>query len=260
MTLALGRVWGALLAPLALSLPLGCSTQSDSTAADGGAQAGAGTTPCPSAAPSDGTPCAIEGMRCSYGEALVDYLCTRSLTWTQRRYVVAAAAGGADAAAGAAGEAGASDGATPSIVDCSQFAGTDNCPKVCRLGCALGTAPNEGCAPICIQLPCEALAPEQCLANAVCEVRTDCTGKRVCAAHAITLDACGTVGNYADNVACCAGLTLLCGGPDADGSCAPGAGAAGTLLTGLPECLACGDGTCEAPLENRCNCPSDCAQ
>lgn len=239
---------------------------------------------CPSSPPADGTPCPLEGLHCPpFTATLADYLCTRSLTWIERRYMVASSSNAADGGgddsgggnsgggnsgggyAGAGGEASIAS-APAGYLHCAQFNG-GTCPKECVVNCSKNpSGPDEGCAPACDQFPCEGYPPEQC-PQPQCEARVDCSGTLTCEPHFFEPEACGTVGSVADNVACCAGLLRSCGNEAVDGSCSPTAGALlsvgdgfdGFEVIGIPQCLACGDGTCEAP-ENHCNCPSDCAR
>ena len=108
------------------------------------------------------------------------------------------------------------------------------------------------CAACQVPQRCDAISAD-CCPNDRCQLLTDCSGNRVCYNRfAGTPPACGAVGYYGQDVACCAGLVKRCGAPRSDGTCDTTAG-----YNHLPQCLPCGDGQCDF-FENSCNCPEDC--
>jgi hypothetical protein len=141
-------------------------------------------------------------------------------------------------------------------VACGSHTSAGDCPSdTCVFGCCgPGGPPGQGCAGCCMDKSCQGFDAAHC-PLARCILLPSCAGGSVCyPPFSAPPPACGAVSYYGAQVACCQGLSLRCGQPQSDGSCAPEAGG----YNGIPECLACGDGTCEQPFENRCNCPEDC--
>jgi hypothetical protein len=102
--------------------------------------------------------------------------------------------------------------------------------------------------------PCEMSATNECPAH--CDVVEGCDGKKVCLAPVPATDkSCGDKGSFRWDLKCCAGLARRCGTIAADGRCTE---SGPELQERLPMCLTCGNRVCD-PLENRCNCPEDCA-
>ncbi len=209
---------------------------------------------CPTTPPTPGSSCPRVAFRCAYGDDSVDYLCTSTLTWRERTYAPAAASGGA---AGSANEGGSANVAVqPAPVDCEASA---ECTGQCAFGCCNGGGDeNAGCAGCCQMQPCGMISAEDC-PSGVCQLLQGCDGKLACAPlFADEPPACGVVSYYGQEVACCDGLSLSCGRETVDGTCDPAAGGYSLGLASVPWCIDCGDGTCEEPYENRCNCAEDC--
>jgi hypothetical protein len=217
---------------------------------------GTGVDDCPPAPPADASACDRVGLRCGYGDALIDYLCTSAGTWKRRVYTatVQGGAGGSSGAAGAAGTGGAIT--QPPLKDCGSYS-MSACPiDQCEIGCCAGGGDDSGgCAGCCNSKACTSIAPSDCPIGA-CQLVTGCDGSPLCfPAFTGSPPICGTVSYYGAQVACCEGLSARCGAL-VFGVCDPNAGG----YNGVPMCLACGDRTCEKPFENPCNCPEDCVQ
>ena len=129
--------------------------------------------------------------------------------------------------------------------------GNDTCleSSFCTMECPRGGS-SANCVPVCTLKPCSTFAASVC-PEGVCRVTDSCDGlKCVTVLNEGDLE-CGPHSYYAGTVECCEGLELRCGTLLNDNSCDNNAG--------FPVCLACGDGTCEAP-ETECNCPEDCGE
>ena len=88
-----------------------------------------------------------------------------------------------------------------------------------------------------------------------CEILTRCDGTKFCSEKADTINSsdCGNYYGYSGSKACCAGLEKRCG-VVRNGLCNKTEG----LVGGVPTCVPCGNGICDFPYENSCNCPEDC--
>ncbi|WP_147451106.1 hypothetical protein [Corallococcus llansteffanensis] len=102
---------------------------------------------------------------------------------------------------------------------------------------------------------CEGLSPERCGAfPEECYAATYCDGQRFCTSRRRARGrTCGEEGYYGGEVACCEGLVARCAKKTGDTTCNDERDP-----EQQPMCLACGDGVCST-LEQRCNCPEDCA-
>ncbi len=236
--------------------PATAGTAGSGAAAGSGGSAGNSASACPSMAPAPDSACSQAGLRCGYGDAHVNYLCTAELTWSERTYLPAGeASGGAPGSGGEGGSAGTL--VQPEAILCESLSAND-CTGQCGFGCCGGGGEGEGCAGCCQTQPCGMIPAELCPAG-VCRLVEDCSGKPACAPLLSgPIPECGLVGYYGQDVACCGGVSLRCGAETAEGSCEPTAGGYSVGIASLPFCLECGDRTCEAPYENRCNCAKDC--
>ncbi|RKH58697.1 hypothetical protein D7V93_16300 [Corallococcus llansteffanensis] len=87
----------------------------------------------------------------------------------------------------------------------------------------------------------------------VCHQAVYCDGEPFCTSRRGTqAPTCGGEGYSAGEVACCPGLIARCGRVT-EGTCDAEHG-----TDHRPRCMPCGDGVCSS-LEQRCNCPEDCA-
>ncbi len=225
-------------------LCFGCSTATTRSGEDGTAL----EPPCPTVEPAEGSECPKEGVSCHYHGIHTDSLCTRNGKWSARVFDVAA------------GAPSPTDPTPASYFDCRTQPGCRD--DICRAECctspsAEGSGPG-GCRFCCVNKPCEWFAADAC-PTSQCALVTDCSGQPTCTELSLTLPACGINGSEASQVACCEGLTPVCGRLSSTGDCAADS-AATNLRLELPICVACGDGTCEFPLESSCNCPQDCAR
>jgi hypothetical protein len=197
-----------------------------------------GAMSCPAHAPVAGSPCALVGLPCRFGEPLVDYLCTNDLVWRERRYQAPAATPPDPGLA------------QPLAAAVSCRSNTPSCPdsRQCVVQCCSGGG-GSGCAGCCADQFCNLIPAEDC-PQGRCRLARDCSGAVVCRQALPSNWLCGTAGSYLGP--CCEGLTASCATMLTDGSCDPVQG-----YNGDPMCFACGDGVCEYG-EDRCNCPADC--
>ncbi len=102
---------------------------------------------------------------------------------------------------------------------------------------------------------CESHSEKNCPTDR-CQLLKTCSQQLSCIPklNAQRKDNCEPEGSYAQGFECCPGLARRCGKIESNGECNMEAGGYMDLY---PECVACGNGTCDF-WENRCNCPEDC--
>jgi hypothetical protein len=149
----------------------------------------------------------------------------------------------------------ASPEATSSSADICTGRIEDSCPSdLCQFDCCDDGRGGPECAVCCKPKECQMIDVAHCPLDR-CQLMTDCGGRTVCYYRSSEPPpACGSVSYYGQEVACCGGLVKRCGAM-INGVCRPDTGG----YDGLPQCLACGDGTCDPIWENPCNCPEDCS-
>src|SRR5690606_6458137 len=103
--------------------------------------------------------------------------------------------------------------------------------------------------PCCVDKRCADIPAQDCPAGR-CQLERRCDGELVCLEADSSSADCGVPGYVSESTRCCAGLQRRCGRLGGEGQC---------RLDTFPQCLACGDGTCEEG-EDSCNCPEDCGE
>lgn len=139
------------------------------------------------------------------------------------------------------------------IVFCS---GRDPCPSdLCKEDCG---GSGSSCHLECVPQACSRVAAVHCPVDA-CDLIIDCAGQERCwpTSYGEEPRQCGEIGYWGQEVECCDGLALRCGGWDRlTLACDPVMDTADGQGF-IPVCLACGDGTC-GDYEESCNCSEDC--
>ena len=222
---------------LGVWLAIGCSSSGGNAPAPIASTDSTDST-CPRLEPTDGSACSTKGLTCGYGP-YTSSLCTRDGIWRARVFDVAE------------GGAPAETGPESPFFDCEAAA---DCPEnFCQFQCCTtqprGGEGQGGCAICCVNKRCDSFDAATC-PSSQCALVTDCSGRAVCRERSSYIPECGAVGSVASQV-CCAGLAPVCPDVAADSGCVASSAA-------LPICAACGDGTCEFLVENKCNCAEDC--
>lgn len=241
------RWWSrACLGAALMALVLGCASGGGGDGGSGGGPGGDAPAACPSEEPAEGSACTTVGASCRYHGVETSSFCTSAGTWQSRVF---------------APEPGAPS-LIESLADYVECSAVESCPEaVCTFGCcspgAASSAQGDrgGCAACCQNKPCFTFSAKEC-PRTQCALVTDCHAMPVCVELSKALPGCALVGESPSQVECCQGLAPRCGKLSSFGYCDGASQPAPS--SERPVCVACGDGTCEAYVENKCNCPEDC--